>query len=346
VIFSFYVPKLLIILFLIPEDLTRLVRWLWESVSAKVISEPIAEELKEQGVTIPRSKFISTVALAVAGVPFAAMLYGVFKAKYDYTVRRVKLRLPNLPASFEGYKIAQISDIHTGSFDNKSAVQRGIDLVNAQGADAIFFTGDLINNYIHEVEGYEDVLSSLHAPEGVFSILGNHDYSDYVPWESQTEKAAHLQKVKDTHKAFGWRLLLDEHIPIQRGGAEIAFVGVQNWGAGGFAKYGDLDKALAGSEKYPVRLLLSHDPSHWHEQVLKHPTHVDAQFAGHTHGMQFGVEIGSFRWSPVKYRYPQWAGLYEQAGKFLYVNRGFGFLGYSGRVGILPEITIFELTRG
>lgn len=341
IFFSFYVPKLLIIIFLTIDDIIRLFKWIGSFFSS---SEVTSATTPGNGIT--RSEFISQLAMATASVPLGAMLYGVFRAKYDYTVRTAKVVLPNLPANFEGFKIAQISDIHTGSFDNKAAVRRGIEMVNAQGADVILFTGDLINNYIHELNGYEDVLSALRAPMGVFSVLGNHDYSDYVEWPSREEKAAHLAEVKAAHRNFGWNLLLDEHRVLERNGEKIALIGVQNWGAGRFAKYGDLKKAVQGTEAYPVRVLMSHDPSHWEAQVLPGDTHIDLTLSGHTHGMQFGVEIGNFKWSPSKYQYKQWAGLYQQGKQYLYVNRGFGFLGFSGRVGILPEITVLELTRG
>ncbi|MEM6262205.1 MAG: metallophosphoesterase [Bacteroidota bacterium] len=339
-LFALFLPKLIIAIILLAEDGTRLVRWAWMKLSGP--QSPI----DPNGTNISRAQFLSKSALALASIPFGAMVYGIVKGKYDYTVRKVQLAIKDLPAAFEGFTITQISDIHTGSFDNKEAVQRGINLVNAQQSDAIFFTGDLVNNHIDEVQGFEDIYSQLTAKEGVFSVLGNHDYGDYLPWDSPAEKAAHFQKVLDKHGELGWNLLKNQNHLVKRGEDELAIIGVENWGAKArFPKYGRMAEAVQGTENARVKLLLSHDPSHWDAQVRPEYPDINAMFSGHTHGMQFGVEIPGFKWSPVQYVYKQWAGLYEKGEQYLYVNRGFGFIGFSGRVGIYPEITVFELTK-
>jgi hypothetical protein len=260
----------------------------------------------------------------------------------------LKIAFDDLPSAFKGLKIVQISDIHTGSFDNHDAVAQGIKKVMDESPDIIFFTGDLVNNHAAEVDArYREIFSTLKAPMGVYSILGNHDYGDYIQWSSEQAKKDNINHLKQIHAAMGWRLLLNEHIELQRGTDKIALLGIENWGAkGGFAKYGDMRKAYTGlpEKNIPFKILLSHDPSHWHAQVVPEYGEVNLTLSGHTHGMQFGVEIPGFKWSPVQYMYKEWAGLYQQGKQYLYVNRGFGFLGYPGRLGILPEITVIELT--
>lgn len=291
---------------------------------------------------ISRSEFLLKSGIVVASLPIFPLSWGIISGAYDYQVRRQKLVLPNLPKAFHGLKIAQISDVHTGSFYNKKAVLGGIEMVLGEKPDMIFFTGDLVNNVSSELRNYQDIFSKLKADLGVYSVLGNHDYGDY--YYGKEESAAKNKNLKDlieAQKVMGWDLLMDENRTIKVGGDELSIVGVQNWGTGRFPKKGDLQKALMGTQDKAVRLLLSHDPSHWRAQVLD--TSVDAMFAGHTHGMQFGIRGEHFQWSPAKYIYNEWAGLYTQQQKQLYVNVGFGFLGYPGRVGILPEITVFEL---
>jgi len=301
--------------------------------------DPLSERPKE---SISRSEFLTRSGLLAASLPMFPLSWGMVSGGYDYRIKRQKLYLPNLPASFHGMRIAQLSDVHSGSFYNKKAVLGGVDMLLAEKPDMVFFTGDLVNNLASEMRDYQDIFAKLKADLGVFSILGNHDYGNYhFGLEDSPAKRKNLQDVKDTHRAMGWNLLLDENRSIKLGNDQISVVGVENWGAGRFPKKGDLGKALAGTEESPVKLLLSHDPSHWRAQVLD--TDVDVMFAGHTHGMQFGVRGEHFQWSPVKYIYNEWAGLYEEKAQKLYVNVGFGFLGYPGRVGILPEITIFEL---
>ncbi len=291
-----------------------------------------------------RRKFISELAILLAAIPFTSMFYAMFRGKYDYKVHRVTLEFDNLPEAFIGFKIVQISDVHSGSFDNKTAVQRGIDLVKAQKPDLFVFTGDLVNNAAWEIDPYISMFGQIKAPHGQYSILGNHDYGDYIQWNSAQEKANNLRELKNQHKKLDYRLLLDENVEITKDGQKIVLIGVQNWGRG-FIQIGDLDKALKGVDPGAFKVLLSHDPTHWEEKVRFHPTLINLTLSGHTHGAQFGVETAGFRWSPVQYRYLDWAGLVSQNNRYLYVNRGFGFLAFSGRLGIWPEITEITLKK-
>ncbi len=291
-----------------------------------------------------RRKFISEIAILVAAVPFTSFFYAMLKGKYDFKLHKETLYFDDLPDAFDGFTITQISDIHSGSFDNTDAVQRGIDIAKAQKSDLFVFTGDLVNNAAWEIEPYMDRFSQLKAPYGQFSILGNHDYGDYITWDSEAEKAANLDKLKQHHKALGYHLLLNENVVIEKGGQKLSLVGVENWGRG-FIQLGDLDKALQGVDKDAFKILLSHDPTHWEEKVRYHPTTIHLTLAGHTHGAQFGVETAHFRWSPVQYRYLDWAGLVNEKNRYLYVNRGFGFLAFSGRLGIWPEVTVITLKK-
>ena len=308
--------------------------------------EELSEPLPEEPVHgISRSEFLTKSGILVASLPIFPLSWGMISGGYDYKIIRQKLYLPNLPASFHGMRIAQLSDVHSGSFYNKKAVLGGIEMLMGEKPDAVFFTGDLVNNVASEMRDYQDIFAKLKADLGVYSVLGNHDYGDYYfGREDSAAKRKNLQDLKETHRVMGWDLLLDEHRDIVVNNEQIAIVGVENWGTGRFPKKGDLTKALSGTEESPVKLLLSHDPSHWRAQVLD--TDVDVMFAGHTHGMQFGVRGEHFQWSPAKYVYKEWAGLYEEQKQQLYVNVGFGFLGYPGRVGMLPEITVFELIKG
>ena len=247
--------------------------------------------------------------------------------------------------SFDGIRLAQVSDIHSGSFWNKTAVQGGVEMLLGEKPDVIAFTGDLVNNETTEVKDYIDVFNKLRAPLGVFSVTGNHDYGDYRAWNTKAEKEENFRNLIQAHKALGFRLLKNENEILNVDGEQLAIVGIENWGAGRFSKYGKLDAALEGTSDVSTKILLSHDPSHWDAQVRNHNQHIDLTLSGHTHGFQFGVEIGGFKWSPSQYIYKQWAGLYEEHDHQLYVNRGFGYLGYPGRVGIPPEITILELVR-
>jgi hypothetical protein len=291
-----------------------------------------------------RRKFVSEIAVLVAAVPFTAFMYAMLKGKYDYRVHKLTLEFDDLPDAFDGFTITQISDIHSGSFDHRQAVQRGVDLARAQQSDLFVFTGDLVNNAAWEIEPYIDMFSTLKAPYGQFSILGNHDYGDYIRWNSEEEQAENLRQLKAHHATLGYRLLLDENVVLEKAGQKIALIGVQNWGRG-FIQIGDLDKALKGVDKDAFKICLSHDPTHWEEKIRYHPTPVQLTLSGHTHGAQFGVETAGWRWSPVQYRYLDWAGLANEKDRYLYVNRGFGFLAFSGRLGIWPEITVITLKK-
>lgn len=291
-----------------------------------------------------RRKFISEAAILIAAVPFTGFLYAMFRGKYDYKVRRETIYFDDLPEAFDGFTITQLSDIHSGSFDDAKAVQRGIDLAKAQKSDLFVFTGDLVNNAAWEIEPYIKNFGQLKAPYGQFSILGNHDYGDYIEWNSEAEKAANLDKLKEHHAALGYRLLLNENVEIEKNGEKISLLGVQNWGRH-FIQIGDLDKALKGVSNDAFKILLSHDPTHWEDHVRFNPTTINLTLSGHTHGAQFGVETNGFRWSPVQYSYLDWAGLANEKDRYLYVNRGFGFLAFSGRLGIWPEITVITLKK-
>lgn len=333
------VPKLVIISFLFVEDIGRIGFGIYAFLNNWLNDHKTINYLPE------RRKFVSQIAFGLAAIPFAGMIYGAVKGKYDFTVHKVKLRFRDLPEAFDGFTITQLSDIHSGSFDDPIAVRRGIELANSQESDLLVFTGDLVNNKADEMDDWMDHFSALKAPFGKYSILGNHDYGDYLPWPSEAAKEANLDRLKQIQKELGFRLLLNEHVRIEKDGQSIALVGVENWGKKGFVKHGDLPKASEGISKGDFTILLSHDPSHWEAVTLQHEHHVHITLSGHTHGMQFGIEIPGFKWSPSKYIYPQWAGLYKKDEKFLYVNRGFGFLGFPGRVGILPEITVIELVK-
>lgn len=271
-------------------------------------------------------------------------VYGIFKGKYAYRVIKHTLYFDDLPDAFDGFKLTQISDVHAGSLNNPKAVQKGIDMINRQRADLFVFTGDLVNNKAEEVKPYINHFSQIKAPFGQFSVLGNHDYGDYVKWESDAAKRENLQQLKKYHAEIGFRLLLDEHINLEKDGQKITLVGIENWGLG-FGERGDLAKALQGTTKDEFKILLSHDPSHWEAQVKNHPSKIHLSLAGHTHGMQFGIEAFGLKWSPVQFRYKHWAGVKKENDRFLNVNRGFGFIGFSGRVGIWPEITVVELRK-
>lgn len=297
------------------------------------------------GPLVPgRRRFISQLAVLVGAVPFTGFLYGMLRGKYDYRVHKTTLYFEDLPEAFDGFTITQLSDIHSGSFDNTEAVQRGIDLAREQKSDLFVFTGDLVNNAAWEIEPYIGRFGQLKAPYGQFSILGNHDYGDYIEWASEKEKSDNLERLKQHHAALGYRLLLDENVVLEKGGQKISLIGVQNWGKG-FIQIGNLDKALEGVDKGAFKICLSHDPTHWEEKIRFHETPIHLTLSGHTHGAQFGVETDKLRWSPVEYRYLDWAGLINEGNRYLYVNRGFGFLAFSGRLGIWPEITVITLKR-
>lgn len=342
--------KLVLIPFLLIDDLRRAIIRLFriKNKQQKVDAPQAQVALTEAapGEPISRSSFLVKAGLVVAAIPLTSLSWGIVYGAYDYTVRRVKLVLPNLPKAFEGMTVAQISDVHSGSFYDKRAVNGGIDMLLGEKPDVVFFTGDLVNDTANEMRNYQDIFARVKAPLGVFSSLGNHDYGDYkFGREPSAIKAKNLADLIATHKNMGWDLLINEHRRIKVEGEEIGILGIENWGMGRFPKYGKMDKTVLNTDDLPVKLLLSHDPSHWRGQVLKEYPQIDAMFSGHTHGMQFGVRTENMQWSPVEYIYDEWAGLYKENNQQLYVNVGYGFLGYPGRVGMLPEITIFELTR-
>ena len=330
------ISKTLVIIFMLGEDITRLISGFYFKIFTN-----------EQNFYIPsRRKFLSTLALGVAAIPFSALLYGMIKGKYNFKVLKYELEFADLPEAFDGFTMTQISDIHSGSFDNKNKISYAVDLINQQDSDAIFFTGDLVNNVADEMDDWKELFSNLSAKEGVFSVLGNHDYGDYVRWNSKEEKLKNLDKLKKIQSEMGWNLLLNENFYIKRKNQKIAIVGVENWGENGFKQAGDLDAACKNINDSDFKVLLSHDPSHWKSRVKNDDRNFQLTLSGHTHGMQFGIEIpGWIKWSPVKYRYENWAGIYEEKGRFINVNRGFGFLGYPGRVGIWPEITVIKLKK-
>lgn len=331
-----FVPKLLLVIFMFGEDIIRFFVGIFMKVAGS-----------EQSFYLPsRRKFVSTVALGIAAIPFASLLYGMVQGKYNFQVLKYALEFDDLPDEFDGFTITQISDVHSGSFDNRHKIEYAVNLVNEQQSDVILFTGDLVNNIVSEMDDWKTLFSTLKAPQGVFSILGNHDYGDYVNWESASAKAENLQKLKILQKEMGWQLLLNENRYIEKNGAKIALVGVENWGANGFKQAGDLDKACVGISESDFKILMSHDPSHWHEKVKSDSRNFQLTLSGHTHGMQFGIEIpGVIKWSPIQYRYKYWAGIYEEFGRYINVNRGFGYLGYPGRVGIWPEISVIQLKK-
>jgi predicted MPP superfamily phosphohydrolase len=317
-----FIPKLFSSLILLAEDILRLFRGF-----------------------PPRSFYVSEVTFALAGLIFLIIVFGVTRGKHFYRIKRETIYFPDLPEAFDGFTITQISDVHSGSFSDAKAVQKGLDLVNSQNSDLLLFTGDLVNNMASEMDQWIPMFRKLKAPYGKYSVLGNHDYGDYIRWESNAAKAANLNRLKEIHAETGFKLLLNEAVEIKKQGQCVALIGVENWGKGGFHQYGDLKEATAGVPDNSFKILMSHDPSHWDEVTVDHEQHVHLTLAGHTHGMQFGIELFGFKWSPIKYFYKQWAGLYSQEGKYLYVNRGFGFHGLKGRIGIWPEITVLTLKR-
>jgi predicted MPP superfamily phosphohydrolase len=338
IIVGAFFSMLITSVFLAVDDIRRGATW----VIVRIFRN--AENTIGDAEGISRSAFLSWLGIGLGGGLFTTLLYG-FSNKYNYTIRRQKLSFSNLPGAFKGLKIVHISDIHSGSFMDKEAVLRGIDKIMKENADIILFTGDLVNDRATEMIEYMDVFSRLKAPMGVYSTLGNHDYGDYARWASRAEKTANLERLKVVHAELGWRLLMNEHVIFEKNNQKFALIGIENWSAkGNFPKYGRMSEAYAGTEKIPFKILMSHDPSHWDAEVRVKYSDVDLMLAGHTHGMQFGVELPGFKWSPVQYMYKQWAGLYEEDKQKLYINRGFGFIGYPGRVGILPEITVITLT--
>ncbi len=336
----FYIPKLVFITFHLTEDIIHISKWIISKFSNSTENDIIGNV---QGIS--RAKFLSQLGLVLAAIPFTSILYGMVKGRFNFRIAHEKLSFSNLPETFNGFKIVQISDIHIGSFlGHENQVKKAIELVNEQNPDLILFTGDLVNNYAEELNGWIPILSNFRAKYGKFSVLGNHDYGDYFEWKNDAEKAQNLDNLKKAHEDIGFRLLLNESEPIEINNSKIGLIGVENWGLPPFTQYGNLKEAMNGSSELPFKILMTHDPSHWDAEVIE-KTDVDLTLSGHTHGMQFGIEIGNVKWSPIKYKYPRWAGLYKEHNQYLYVNRGFGYIGFPGRIGIPPEITVLELKK-
>jgi predicted MPP superfamily phosphohydrolase len=338
-VLGLFLAKFAAVLFFFTDDIRRGIQW----IATKLFNRTSTGATSGSDA-ISRSVFLSWMGLGVGSTLFGSLVYG-FSNKYKYDVKRVQMAFDNLPAGFKGMKILHISDIHSGSFTDKQAVLHGVNEILKEKADVILFTGDLVNDRATEMDDYMDVFSLLKAPMGVYSTLGNHDYGDYVSWpDNGVTKEQNLENLKDVHAKLGWKLLMNEHVVLERNDHQIALIGIENWSnKARFPKHGRMDLAYPGADKYPFKILMSHDPSHWDAQVKPHYPAIDLMLSGHTHGMQFGVDIPGFKWSPVQYMYKEWAGLYEETKQKLYVNRGFGFIGYPGRVGILPEITVIEL---
>ncbi|QNK77265.1 metallophosphoesterase [Winogradskyella sp. PAMC22761] len=334
---TFMAFNIVLIPFLFGEDIIRGIIGLYDKVVVR----------KDEFHLPSRRKFVSQVALGLAAIPFGSLLYGMYKGKYNFRVLNYTLHFDDLPEAFHGYRITQISDIHSGSFDDKSKIEYAIDLINEQESDVLLFTGDMVNNKASEMLPWKDTFGRLKAKDGKFSVLGNHDYGDYVDWNSPEAKHQNLEDLKAIQKEIGFDLLLNESRYLEKDGQRLALVGVENWGKGGFKKAGDLTKAASEIQSDDFKILMSHDPSHWEAKVLNDPYHYHLTLSGHTHGMQFGIEIpGWIKWSPAKWRYKHWAGIYTELNQHINVNRGFGYLGYPGRVGIWPEITVIELKKG
>lgn len=337
ILLALYVPKLFVVFFMIGEDVWRLFEGIWLKIFGDASQETFLPS---------RRKFVSQLAFGLAAFPFLGIIYGSLKGKYKFKVHRQELKFKDLPEAFDGFTIAQLSDIHTGSFDSEEEVARGIAMLNNEHPDVVLFTGDLVNNEASEMDGWIDTFSKIQSKVGNFSVLGNHDYGDYVIWPSAKEKRDNFNKVCEAHEKIGFELLRNQTVELKRGDDAIYIAGVENWGKPPFPQYGDLEAAIEKVPQDGFTVLMSHDPSHFDEQIKQNTKKVHLTLSGHTHGMQFGIEIPGFiRWSPVKYRYPKWAGLYEENQRYLYVNRGFGHLGYRGRVGIWPEITIITLRK-
>lgn len=334
-----YTAKLFATPFLLLDDITRGLRWILNQVFFLQAGLPATHTVT------PRSIVLSQTAMMAATVPLLTLGYGIGAGAYHYKVHRIKIKLPNLPSSFHGIRIGQLSDIHSGSFLNSKAVKRGIELLMRETPDVVFFTGDLVNDIATEINPYSNIFEKVRAPLGVYAVLGNHDYGDYVRWPSMREKEKNLLAMRAAHQQLGWRLLMNEHIMLTQGSDQVAVIGSENWGARHFSKYGKLAQAYCGTENAPVKLLLTHDPSHWDAQVRPQYPQIDITFSGHTHGGQVGIEVSTYKWSPVQYLYKQWAGLYQEGRQYLYINRGYGCTAYPGRLGIWPEITIMELEK-
>ncbi len=332
-----FLPKIILMMVLFAEDLVRLTYGLVNFFNNY-----------DKGATfLPnRRKFISQIGLGLAAIPFLSLIYGITIGRYNYKVIKQRIFFPDLPDAFDGFKITHISDVHSGSFDNSEKVNYAIDLINEQNSDLILFTGDIVNNLAQEMHPWLESFNRIqnHA-FGKFAVLGNHDYGQYIDFPNPKAKLDNFEAIKSLYGQIGFDLLLNQNKFIKKGNESIAIIGVENWGKG-FGERGDIDLASENLNKEDFKILMSHDPSHWEYQIKNHPKHFQLTLSGHTHGMQFGIEIpGIIKWSLVQYLYKQWAGLYENLGRYIYVNRGFGYHAYPGRVGIMPEITVIELKK-
>lgn len=332
---AFVAAKMVLMIIFFGEDVIRGIKYLGETIFNQSTSAPVSVD--------SRRKFVTQIGIGLAALPFVSLIYGVIKGRYDFKIHKVTIKSKDLPKAFDGFKIAQFSDLHSGSFEDDYGITKGIDLLQSQNPDLVLFTGDLVNNHAHEIEPYISIFNNISAPYGKFSVMGNHDYGKYVFWDSEKEEQENVQEIRSHHASMGFDLLENDNRLIKKDNQSIRLLGVENWGNPPFPQYGDLEKAIENTNQNEFTILMSHDPDHWEEKTLKHQKKINLTLAGHTHGSQFGIEIPGFRWSPVQYKYERWAGLYKKMGQYLYVNRGFGFLGYPGRVGIWPEITIIEL---
>ena len=334
-----YFAKIFTLVFLLMDDIIRLGKWFVMLFRKKEVIDG------SESSKITRSQFLARTAAIAGSIPIVTMTFGIISGAHDYRIRRQKLKFPDLPSSFDGLKIIHISDIHSGSFYNKTAVKGGVEMILGEKPDVVFFTGDLVNEETREIDDYINVFDKVKAPLGVFSTTGNHDYGEYRIWSSYEAKDQNFKDLIEAHKIMGWDLLMNENRFLEVDGDKLAIIGIENWGTGRFPKLGKMEEAYKGAEDSPVKILLSHDPSHWDAQVRPEYPDIDLMLAGHTHGFQFGVEAGNVKWSPSQWIYKQWAGLYQEGHQYLYVNRGYGYIGYPGRIGILPEITVIELQK-
>lgn len=333
-----YVPKILFVAFHLTEDIYLGISW---AVKKIMVTKPVIDE----AIPITRYKFLSQMGIVLAALPFVSFIYGMVRGRFNFRVENQLLAFPNLPASFNGLKIVHISDIHIGSFKGfEGQVEGAVDMINAQQPDIIFFTGDLVNNFAEELDGWVPILARMKARVGKYSILGNHDYGNYYKWASETEKAENFRKIVGAHEKMGFQLLKNQSVTLTKNDEKIAIIGVENWGHPPFPQYADFDKASSGVNGVPFKILLSHDPTHWDAKIIG-KTDIDLTLSGHTHGMQFGFKFAGMEWSPAQYKFRRWAGLYQEKKQLLYVNRGFGYIGYPGRVGMPPEITVLELSK-
>lgn len=333
-----YLPKIVFSLFIFSDDILLLFR--------NIIGYFMPTDTASSGESISRLKFLYQLGVGAATIPFIGAAYGMIKGRYDFGIKEIPVKLPKLPPAFEGLTMVQLSDLHLGSFfDDKEPVAKAFQMVKDLDPDILVVTGDWVNNFSHEAENWIEEFKSLPAKMAKLAIVGNHDYGDYSSWESEEKKRENFDRLLEIHKEMGFQSLMNENIVFDKDGDKLAIVGVENWGVKPFPQHGDLTKAKLGTEGVPVKILLSHDPSHFEEVVTKGHPDIDLTLSGHTHGAQFGVELGNIKWSPVKYKYPRWAGMYEVAHQKLYVNRGFGYLAFPGRIGMPPEITHFTFSK-